>query len=254
MAIREITVRLFVALSLAFSPLAVSQDAPSLVGLWSAEKEEPADSRCGASTHVTRLNVLKKITARAYRGKLTTLRSTSDCGIKPMDETGFTLRIRDNKVSVEFDDEAWPSQDFLLDGNTLAGSREDGSQFELVRAAVETAPAEQIDFGKLDELLGEMRPGLYDQLGNEYGTRMLRNLRRTGLDSKQARQVAEETMGRMADCVIAMIRKDLVAMALPLDKLVNDRQAMLMLDPKQLDYRQYDCIYDTALNAGVIIK
>jgi hypothetical protein len=83
---------------------------------------------------------------------------------------------------------------------------------------------------------------------------MLRNLRRTGLDSKQARQVAEETIWRMADCVIAMVREDLVAMSLPLDELLNDRRATMLLNPKQLDYREYECIYDTAMNAGVIIK
>ena len=125
---------------------------------------------------------------------------------------------------------------------------------EFTRTAVQTAPVVEFDFGGLDEMLGEMRPELYEQLGNEYGTRMLRNLRRTGLDSKQARQVAEETIWRMADCVIAMIREDLAAMSLPLDELINNRQARMLLNPKQLDYRQYECIYDTALNAGVIIK
>ena len=165
-----------------------------------------------------------------------------------------TLDGRFDTRPVEFDDEAWTSQSFLLDGNALIGSDNEGAPTEFVRAGAEPVPVEEIDYGRLDELLAEMRPDLYDQLGNEYGTRMLRNLRRTGLDSKQARQVAEETMWRMADCVIGMVREQLVSMSLPLDRLVNDSQARILMDAKRLDYRQYDCIYDTALNAGVTIK
>jgi hypothetical protein len=251
MQLRQTLILLLVT---SFGVPAFAQNAPDLVGLWSLEKEESADSRCGASTHVARLDVTKKITGRAYRGRASELRSTADCGVKSLGETSFTLRIRDRAVSIEYDDEAWPPQTFLLDGNVLVGSDEGGAPVEFVRTEAKTAPAAEIDFGRLDEMLGEMRPELYEQLGNEYGTRMLRNLRRTGLDSKQARQVAEETIWRMADCVIAMVREDLVAMSLPLDELLNDRRATMLLNPKQLDYRKYECIHDTAMNAGVIIK
>lgn len=240
-------------LLLAYVP-AAAQVAPDLVGTWSQEKEEAVDRRCGATTHVTRLDVLKKITGRAYRGRASTLRTTADCGIKPTGETGFTLRVRDRRVSIEYDDEAWLPQDFLLDGDTLVGADEGGARVEFARAVAETATADDADFSRLDEKLASMRPEVYDQLGNEFGTRMLRNLRRTGLDSKQARQVAEETIWRMSDCVIAMVREDLVAMSLPVEQLLNDRRAGILLDPKKLDYRKYECIYDTALNAGVIIN
>ncbi len=254
MAVREITVRFVLAAALTCSLQAAAQNAPNLVGLWTSEKVDSEKGRCGATSVITRLDVTKKITARAYRGSVSTLRTSAECGVTPMDDSNFTLRVRDNYVSIEYDEEGWSSQDLVLKGNMLSGVDEDGAPLQYTRASDRRQRVEQHDFSALDELLAEMRPGLYDELGNEYGTRMLRNLRRTGLDSKQARQVAEETMWRMADCVIAMVREDLVAMSLPMDQLLNSNQARVLLNPKQLDYRDYECIYDTAMNAGVIIK
>lgn len=254
MTIREITVTFVLAAALTCSLQAAAQNAPDLVGLWTSERVDSEKGRCGVTSIITRLDVTKKITARAYRGSATTLRSSAECGVTPMEESSFTLRIRDNNISVEYDEVGWPSQDFVLEENRLTGKYDDGAPLEFARAVDSSDPVETLDLSALDELLAEMRPGLYDELGNEYGTRMLRNLRRTGLDSKQARQVAEETMWRMADCVIAMLREDLVGMAQSMDQLMNSQQAQMLLDPKELDYREYECINDTAMNAGVIIK
>jgi hypothetical protein len=105
---------------------------------------------------------------------------------------------------------------------------------------------------ELNQFLDELAPGFNKALRAEYGTKMLQNLRRTGLSREEAIEVATKTVERMTDCVMDLVREEVVAMNIPLEKVRQNQKSVLM-QPQDVDYREIECVYDTALNAGVVI-
>lgn len=83
---------------------------------------------------------------------------------------------------------------------------------------------------------------------------MLQNLRRTGLTRDESVQVATQTVERMADCVLDMARTEILEKNLPIDDVINGRNSTVLLQPENLDYREMQCIYEAAQNAGVVIR
>jgi hypothetical protein len=199
------------------------------------------------------MNVTKKITARAYRGHTRTHHQTEKCGKIGFADSDFTLRIRDKKVTIEYDEEAgWPSDTLLFQGNEMTGADADGIDYTFVKQEVETTVVVDIDITELNEFLAELAPGFNKELRAEYGSKMLQNLRRTGLSRDEAKEVALKTIERMTDCVIDLVREEVVAMDIPLEKIRSNQKSVLM-QPEDVDYRDIECVYDTALNAGVVI-
>jgi len=245
---------LILLMALVLSGLASAQDAPDLLGSWTFEiiVAEP-DQRCGEMRTIGEMNVTKKITARAYRGHTRSHHQTERCGKIGFADSDFTLRIRDNKVTIEYDEEeGWASDTLLLDGKEMTGADEEGIEFRFVKQEAETVVAVEIDMTELNQFLDELAPGFNKELRAEYGTKMLQNLRRTGLSREEAKQVATKTVERMTDCVMDLVREEVVAMNVPLEK-VKQNQKSLLMQPEDVDYREIECVYDTALNAGVVI-
>jgi hypothetical protein len=241
-------------MALALSGPASAQDAPELLGTWTFEVAvaEP-DRRCGEMKTIGEMNVTKKITARAYRGHTRTHHQTERCGKIGFADSDFTLRIRDNKVTIEYDEEeGWSSDTLLLDGTEMTGSDDDGIEFKFVKQEVEKVAAADIDMTELNKFLDELAPGFNKELRAEFGTKMLQNLRRTGLSREEAKEVALKTVERMTDCVMDLVREEVVGLNTPLEKIKQNQRSVLM-QPEDVDYREIECVYDTALNAGVVI-
>lgn len=245
---------LILLLALALGDLATAQDGPDLLGTWTFEvaAAEP-DRRCGQMKTIGEMNVTKKITARAYRGHTRTHHQTERCGKIGFADSDFTLRIRDNKVTIEYDEEeGWASDTLLLQGTEMSGSDTDGTEFTFVKQQEETVVPVTIDVTELDSFLAELAPGFNKALRAEYGAKMLQNLRRTGLSRDEAKEVALTTVERMTDCVMDMVREQVIGMNMPLENVKRNQKSILM-QPEDVDYRKIECVYDTAMNAGVII-
>ena len=234
--------------------IVLAQESQELLGKWSFEVKEPDDRRCGASKTVGEMEVRKKITARAYRG-LTTVRSVTErCGQVSESDSGFTLRVRDGKVSIEYDEESWTSDSLVFDGDRLSGFDSAGTPMEFVRLATRTSAPEPEELAALETFLQNLKPELSREIRAEFGQDMLQNLRRTGLTREESVQVASQTVDRMAECVLNLARAEILDKEMPIDDVINGRNTTALLDPEKLDYREVECIYEAAQNAGVVIR
>ena len=200
------------------------------------------------------MEVTKKITARAYRGLTKTQAMSDRCGAIDFDESGFTLRVRDTKVTIEYDNELWTSDSLVLDGDTLTGYDSAGNAMEFLRKVEQPAAVSDADLARLDEFLLGLAPEFSTALRAEFGQKMLRNLRRTGLSRDESIQVATQTVERMTDCILTMAREEIMAQSLPIDDILADPNATILLQPENIDYREIECIYEAAQNAGVVIR
>ena len=233
---------------------ALAQEPQQLLGKWSFEVDEPDDRRCGASKTVGEMDVRKKITARAYRG-LTTVRSVTErCGQVSESDSGFTMRVRDGRVSIEYDEESWTADALVLDGDRLSGFDSAGTPMEFVRMATTISAPEPEELAALETFLRNLKPELSREIRAEFGQDMLQNLRRTGLTREESVQVATQTVDRMADCVLDLARAEVIDKGLDIDDVINGRSAMPLLQPEKLDYREVECVYQAAQNAGVVIR
>ena len=245
---------LTVLVALTLSGFASAQDAPDLLGPWTFELvvAEP-DRRCGQMKTIGEMNVTKKITARAYRGHTRTHHQTERCGKIGFADSDFTLRIRDNTVTIEYDEEeGWASDTLLLNGREMTGTDAEGTEFTFVKQEAQPIVAAEFDMAELNMFLDELAPGFNKELRAEFGAKMLQNLRRTGLSREEAKEVATKTVERMTDCVMDLVREQAIGMNMPLEKIKQNQRSILM-QPEDVDYREIECVYDTALNAGVII-
>lgn len=245
---------LALALSSLVLTLARAQEQPDLLGKWKFAVEEPDDPRCGPSTMVGEMDVRKKITARAYRGATTVRSITERCGQTSESDSGFTLRVKDNKVSIEYDEESWTSDSLVFDGERLSGFDSAGTPMEFVRQVVAVREPEPEELAALEAFLQELKPELSREIRAEFGQDMLQNLRRTGLTRDESVQVATQTVERMADCVLDMARTEILEKNLPIDDVINGRNSTVLLQPENLDYREMQCVYEAAQNAGVVIR
>ena len=248
---RGMVVMVFIAAACTSS--AQPQDA--LLGNWTFEVPSgEEDPRCGPKKTLGEMHVAKKITGIAYRGSTTTQHVTERCGVIGHDESGFTLRARDGQVTIEYDNELWASDALVLDGDTLSGFDSAGNAMEFVRVAGETGELSDADSAKLDEFLQGLAPEFSSAIRAEFGQKMLQNLRRTGLSRDESIQVATQTVERMTDCVLTMAREQIVAQSLPIDDIIAAENSSILLQPENLDYREIECIYEAAQNAGVVIR
>jgi hypothetical protein len=233
---------------------AMAQEQPDLLGKWTFEVDEAADRRCGASKTIGEMIVGKQITARAYRGTTTVRSVTERCGQVSESDSGFTLRFRDGRISIEYDDESWTSDSLVYDGNRLSGFDSAGTPMEFVRTAVASRHPEPEELAALDTFLERLKPELTRELRAEFGQNMLQNLRRTGLTREESVQVATQTVDRMADCVLALAREEVIENDLPIGDIISGASTTVLLEPEKLDYREIECIYEAAQNAGVVIR
>jgi len=231
-----------------------AQEAADLLGHWTFEIPEAPDSRCGASKTLGEMYVSKKITARAYRGISTVRSVTERCGQVSESDSGFTLRVRDGQVSIEYDDESWTSDSLVFSGNTMSGYDSAGTPMEYVRQSGQLQERTTADLAALDEFLEGLVPDLNRELRAEFGQKMLENLRRTGLSRDESTQVAAQTVARMTDCVIDLARAEILQKDLPIDDVISGRNTTVLLQPENIDYRQIECIYEAAQNAGIVIR
>ena len=232
-----------------------TQASDELLGTWTLEiSSADDDPRCGAQQTVGEMNVTKKITARAYRGSVTRQDVSERCNAAGRDESGLTLRVRDAKIEVEYDNELWPSDSLTRDGDTMSGFDSAGNTMTFWRVVEQSAAVSEADLAKLDEFLQGLAPDFTTALRAEFGQKMLQNLRRTGLSRDESIQVATQTVERMADCILSMAREEIIAQSLPIDDILADKNATILLQPENIDYREIECIYEAAQNAGVVIR
>ena len=232
----------------------LAQGSPDLLGKWTFEVAEPDDPRCGASTMVGEMDVRKKITARAYRGSTTVRSITERCGKVSESDSGFTMRVREDRVSIEYDEESWTSDSLVFDGERLSGFDSAGTPMQFVRLAVTVKEPEPEELAALETFLQGLKPELSREIRTEFGQDMLQNLRRTGLTREESIQVATQTVERMADCVLDMARAEILEKNLSIDDVINGRETTVLLQPENLDYREVECVYEAAQNAGVVIR
>ena len=230
-----------------------AQDTPDLLGTWTQTATLPeTDQRCGERTLSGTLSVTRKITARAYRGSARMMVSYRRCQ-GSVNMSDFTLRVSDGDVSIDYDSDGWTGETLVLDGTKLTGKDADGSDVEWVKQVQDDAAA-QMDSGKLDEYLSGLAPEFRKELRLQFRRNLLINLERTGLSTKEAEDVADQTLDRMTSCVVDMVRDQVTAQHIPIDELISNPSAHVYFNPKSIDYRQVDCIYAAALNAGVVIR
>lgn len=240
-------------LTLPIVPLVWAQDDQDLTGTWVFETTtEAMVEKCGERKLRGELTITRKITARAYRGRVFTQESTTNCVDVSNNSSELTLRIRDDDVTLDYDKDGWYRESFTLDGNTLTGKA--GVETTWVKQQVAKAGTEGPYAAEIDEYLDGIRQEFYEDLGDQYGTNILRNLRRTGLDSERAREVTGKTLERMTDCILDMAREKLISLDMPLEQLLVSHKAKVIMQPRNMDYRDHECIHDAAMNAGVVIR
>ena len=247
-------ISLSVALSAAQIGIANSEPPADLVGRWSMEGTIPdASERCGARTVKAEMLITKKITARAYRGKISSQETYENCPGTRSNASGLTLRVRDNAVSIEYDEEGWHKDSLLLQGDTMHGADATGTQTTWTRQAVAASTVPAVDLEELDSYLDSLAPAYTKALRAQFGAKMLQNLRRTGLTRDESIEVATNTLDRMSECILGMVRNEVLAKSIPVETLRRDPDAVSMLRPEEVDYRKIPCVHDAASNAGVMI-
>ena len=237
--------------------IAHAQEMPDLLGTWSYTASGlPDDPRCGEASLSGEMQVTRKIAARAYRGKIRTERSTAKCPGVLVEESALTVRIRDYKVSIDYDEEEWTKDILYLNGEALTGKGSDGVRIKWTRQAVANIPVEisAAAMSNLERMFGEIHPQLADQLRDVYSERLQKGLQRTGLNKDEVKQVTELTIQRMISCMFDEVRDNVRAQGATIEKHLERNRAALMLDPRAVDFKGMECVQDAALNAGVAIR
>lgn len=234
--------------------IANSEPPADLVGRWLMEGTSPAASeRCGARSVKAELLITKKITARAYRGTINSQETYENCPGTRTLTSGLTLRVRDNAISIEYDEDGWHKDSLLLQGDTMIGADKGGTQTTWTKQLEDLNTEPEIDLAALDEYLASLAPEYTKALRSEFGATMLQNLRRTGLSREESIEVATNTLDRMTECVLGLVRDEVLAKSIPVETLKRDPGAVKMLKPAEVDYRKVPCVHDAASNAGVMI-
>jgi hypothetical protein len=238
--------------------MALAQDAPDLLGKWTFEINGLADDlRCGEISEIGEMHVTRKIAARAYRGKVRSQQTSARCSGVVVGESAVTVRIRDNKVTVDYDEEDWTMDTLVLSGDEMSGRDSDGVASHWVREIVthdQSGSSATPDTGHLETILGEIEPILTAELRSEFGKRLQRGVERSGLSEEEAGQVVDRTIERMTTCVLDSVREKLRAQGIPLGESVANNRTVLVLDPRRMDFKNMECIQDAGQNAGVTIR
>ena len=254
----KITFMIFLGLCVALAGEAVGQEQPDLVGKWTFTATGlPDDPRCGALSGGGEMQVKRKITARAYRGTVRSYRSTERCKGNLITESAVTVRVRDNKVSIDYDEDGWTADSLVLNGAAMTGTNESGIVTEWIKqdTVQDQAPTtSKADISELELVLAEIEPKLTSELRSEFGKRLQKGVERSGLSQEEAKQVVDRTLARMASCVLDSVRETIRVQSIPLDGSVPDKNIGLVLDPRRMDFKNMKCIQDAGQNAGVTIR
>jgi len=236
----------------------VGQEEADMLGKWTFTATGiPDDPRCGALSSGGEMKVERKITARAYRGSVRSYRSSERCKGRLITESAVTVRIRDNKVSIDYDEEGWVQDSLVLNGSVMTGTNEKGVVVEWNKqvAVQDQVPmTSEADMSELETVLAEIKPLLTSELRSEFGRRLQKGVERSGLSEEEAGQVVDRTLERMTSCVLDSVRETMRVQNVPLDGSVANRNAGLVLDPRRMDFKSMECIQDAGQNAGVTIR
>ena len=233
------------------------QDAPDLLGEWSyAAKGHEPDARCGAIVHKGVLTIERKITPRAYRGKVRVEESSEKCRGTQTGSSGATIRVKDNVVSVEYDEDGWPKDRLLYEGDSMEGSRGNGvvTFWERVTedAAGQGPTTKQL--AELETFLEQVEPALNSSLSEQFLANLEKNLVKSGLTEDEAAQVAEQTMARMTSCMLEELRESVVAQEVPIEQVLAQQNVSVVFNPQAIDIKTNECVQDASWNAGVRVR
>ncbi len=236
---------------------AAAQDVDDLLGTWTFEVDglEP-HAQCGESVQTGTLEVERKVTARAYRGRIRAEDSYEKCRGTQTTESTVTVRVKDDGlVTIDYDEDGFEIERLRLNDGEMTGSRSKGvsTRWERLPDQVEAGPtAEQI--AALDAFLAKVTPDLATSLRSEYRENLRKNLVRTGLSGEEAGQVADLTIDRMTSCMVTELRNAVEAQEIPVEEILEEQNVQVIFNPQAMDMRANACIQDAAWNAGVRIR
>lgn len=249
--------RLISVMLLSVGMAAMAQEPGDLLGTWTfTVKGHEPHPRCGKVVHEGVLQVERKITARAYRGKVRTEESFENCQGNQTNSSSATIRVKDRVVTIEYDDDGWEKDRLLLDDNTMEGSRGNGITTYWARdmdgSADNSPTAEQL--ADLDAFLQQVEPELTSSLSQQYLANLEKNLTKTGLTDDEAAQVAEQTIARMSACMIEELRESVLAQEIPVGQVLEQQNVAIVFNPQAIDVQTNECVQDASWNAGVRIR
>ena len=235
----------------------LAEEVPDLLGDWTfmVKGYEP-DARCGAIVHEGILTIERKITPRAYRGKVRVEESSEKCRGTQAGSSGATVRVKDNVVSVEYDEDGWPKDRLLYEGDSMEGSRGNGVVTFWERVAEDDAgqgPTTQ-QLAELETFLEQVEPELNSSLSEQFLGNLEKNLVKSGLTENEAAQVAEQTMARMTSCMLEELRDSVIAQEVSIDQVLAQQNVSVVFNPQAIDMKTNECVQDASWNAGVRIR
>ncbi|MDJ0906879.1 MAG: hypothetical protein QNI96_12740, partial [Woeseiaceae bacterium] len=104
---------------------AAAQETDELLGTWTFDVDglEP-HPQCGESVQSGTLQVERKVTARAYRGRIRMEDSYEKCQGTQTSESMVTVRAKDDDlVTIDYDEEGFEKERLRLKDGTMTGSR-----------------------------------------------------------------------------------------------------------------------------------
>ena len=248
----------FLPFSLLFLTLAAfAQEPDELLGSWTfvVAGLDP-HPQCGESVQTGTLEVERRVTAQAYRGRIRVEDGYQDCRGSQVTESMVTVRLKDDGlVTIEYDEEGLEMERLRLEGRAMTGSRGKGvtTSWQRQPDAVAAGPTtEQI--AALDTFLERVRPDLAGSLRAEYREQLRKNLVRTGLTGEEAGQVADHTIDRMTSCMLVELRNAVAAQEIPVESILEQQEVAVIFNPESMDMRANACVQDAAWNAGVRIR
>ena len=237
---------------------AYAQDEPDLLGKWTfTGTGHPASDRCGEITLAGELLVTKKITARAYRGRFDVRETTAKCSSVLSRNSGVTLRIKGDKVSIEYDDDGWESDALVLSHTVMMGKRSNGVATRWTRQTIAATDVRSItpeEESALDALFRELEPGLANELRKHLGGRIRDAIERSGVEAEEARLMTDQTLDRMTACAVVALKNEIRADPESLERIIAGGRNVPAIDPRSVDFQKIECIQSAALNAGVHIR
>ncbi len=246
------------ACSMGAMATAYAQDEPDLLGKWTfTGTGPPASDRCGEITLAGELQVTKKITVRAYRGNFFVRETTAKCRNVLSRNSGVTLRIKEDKVSIEYDDDGWESDALVLSHSVMTGKRSNGVATRWTRQTTSATGVRSLTLeeeSELDAFFRELEPEFANELRRLLGGRIQAAIEGSGIEAEEARLMTDQTLDRMAACAVVAFKKEIRADPKSLERIVAGGRKAPAINPRSVDFKKIECIQSAALNAGVQIR
>jgi len=248
---------LFLGIGVACSVLA-QDEPPDMLGLWSFEVSGvEAHPRCGEAINTGEMDIYRKIAARAYRANVRAEQSYEKCPGSQFQETTATVRVKDNLITVDYDEDGWSMDRLRLVDGVMTGDNGKGVSTRWERAVDSTPDDDSLSeeqLAELEEFLDLVEPRILESLSDEYTKVLQKGLGKTGLEDADAAGVAELTLERMSACMVDMIRKEAITQQVPLGEILKYDSTIRGFNPKGVDFRGLECVDDAFMNAGVRIR